>query len=193
MNKTLKHNSTAKKTIAHGAITLLIADHKKVKGLFKQFEKLKEGGSAQEKADLAQHICNELRVHAQIEEELFYPAARKAIHADDLMDEAEVEHAGAKELIEQLEAMQPDDDLYDAKVIVLGEQVEHHVSEEEGEMFPKVRRANVDTAVLGAQMLQRKLELQEELGLPDDTEEGTPATRGARKQPARDAERHVRL
>ena len=86
---------------------------------------------------MVRKICNELTVHAQIEEEIFYPAVRKAIDDGDLMDEALVEHAGAKELISQLEAMDPEDELYDAKVTVLGEQIDHHVKEEEGEMFPR--------------------------------------------------------
>lgn len=152
----------------YDAIAMLTADHKKVEGIFKQFEKLKDQhGSADEKAALAQQACNELRVHAQLEEEIFYPAARKAIKDDDLMDEAVVEHAGAKDLIEQLEAMDPSDELYDAKVTVLGEQIEHHVKEEEGELFPKVKKAKVNTAALGAKMKERKKVLMAEMELSE--------------------------
>jgi hemerythrin-like domain-containing protein len=142
------------------AITLLTTDHAKVKKLFKQFEDLKEeDGSEEDKSALVAQICNELKVHTEIEEEIFYPAVRKAIDDGDLMDEALVEHAGAKELIAQLEDMNPDDELYDAKVTVLGEQIQHHVKEEEGEMFPKAKKAKVDVEALGARMMQRKAEL----------------------------------
>lgn len=151
------------------ALALLTADHKAVKKLFKEFEKLKEeDGSDEEKEMLVRQVCGELKVHAQIEEEIFYPAVREEIEDEDLMDEAEVEHAGAKDLIAQLEAMDVSDDLFDAKVTVLGEQIEHHVKEEEGEMFKQVRKAKVDTAALGEQMAQRKLELMGELGLEAD-------------------------
>jgi len=101
-------------------------------------------------------------VHAQIEEEIFYPAVREAEVDEDLLDEAEVEHASAKDLIGQIQSMQPDDDLYDAKVTVLGEYINHHVEEEEGEMFRKARRAKVDMVNLGEQLMQRKEQLMGE-------------------------------
>jgi hemerythrin superfamily protein len=149
------------------AFELLKTDHQKVKGLFKQFKQLKQDeGSGAEKTEVVKKICEELKIHTQIEEELFYPAVREAISADeagegeDLMDEALVEHAGAKDLITQLEEMDRDDALYDAKVTVLSEQIEHHVKEEEGEMFPKAKRAKLDGQSLGAQMAARKLELK---------------------------------
>ena len=143
------------------AIALLTADHKKVKKLFKDFEKLKDGdGSAREKAALVKQVCMELSVHAKVEEEIFYPAVRRAIDADDLMDEADIEHAGAKSLIAQLEAMKPGDDHYDAKVTVLGEYIDHHAKEEQDEMFPKVKKAKVDTVQLGERISKRKQELQ---------------------------------
>jgi hemerythrin superfamily protein len=141
------------------AIALLMADHKKVKKLFADFDKLKDEGSDEEKSALVEQICNELKVHTTIEEEIFYPAVRKAIEDSDLMDEALVEHAGAKELIAELEDASPEDDLYSAKVTVLGEQIEHHVKEEEGEMFPKAKKAKVDVAALGAAMMKRKAAL----------------------------------
>jgi hemerythrin superfamily protein len=153
------------------AIALLMADHKKVKGLFEEFKRLKEAdGSDEEKAQIVGQICSELRMHTEIEEEIFYPAVREAIEDTDLMDEALVEHAGAKDLIEQLEGVDPDDDLYDAKVTVLGEQIDHHVKEEEGEMFPKAKKASIDTADLAAQMAQRKEELMTEADSASDEE-----------------------
>jgi hemerythrin superfamily protein len=153
------------------AIAMLTEDHKKVKKLFSDFDKLKESGSDEEKSAVVEKICNELTIHAELEEEIFYPAVREAIDEGDLMDEALVEHAGAKALIAQLEDMDPEDDLYDAKVTVLGEQINHHVEEEEGEMFPKAKKAGVDTAVLGQQMLERKTDLMQEMGISNETAE----------------------
>ena len=143
------------------AVTLLTADHKKVKKLFQDFEKLKDGdGSTNEKSAIVQEICMELTVHTKVEEEIFYPAVRESIDDDDLMDEADVEHAGAKSLITELEAMKPGDDHYDAKVTVLGEYIDHHVKEEHEEMFPKAKKAKVDMAQLGERIMRRKEELQ---------------------------------
>jgi hemerythrin superfamily protein len=147
------------------AIAMLMADHKKVKKLFGEFEKLKEHGADDEKSEIVEQICNELKIHTTVEEEIFYPAVREAIKDSDLMDEALVEHAGAKELIEQLEGADPADDLYDAKVTVLGEQIDHHVKEEEGDMFPKARHAHIDAAALGAEMAKRKAALMTEMGI----------------------------
>jgi hemerythrin superfamily protein len=149
------------------AIFMLVADHKKVKALFGEFEDLKASGSKAEKAALVKRICDELTIHASVEEEIFYPAVRAGIDDDDLVDEALVEHSSAKELIAQLRAMSPGDDRYDARVTVLGEQIEHHVKEEEGDMFPKARKAQVDTDTLGLEMSARQAELLEELGLED--------------------------
>lgn len=161
------------------AIMLLKADHKAVEKMFKQFEKLKEDEDAtEEKVNLVAQICSELTVHAEIEEEIFYPAVRAATEEGDLMDEALVEHASAKEFIAQLQSMKPDDEFYDAKVTVLGEYVMHHVEEEEGEMFPKAKKAKVDMQGLGDTMSQRKEELQAEMQSPEK------ATRSVRKSPA---------
>ena len=151
------------------AIELLKADHRKVEKLFKEYEKLVEDeGSYNEKEALATTICAELTMHTQVEEEIFYPAARDILDEEDLVDEAVVEHASAKDLIAQLADMSPDDDLYDAKVKVLGELIEHHVEEEEDEMFPKVKKAKLDTAAIGREMADRKLELIDELGIGAD-------------------------
>ena len=154
------------------AIASLMADHKRVKALFKEFEEMKEEGDDDDKAELVRQICGELTVHATIEEEIFYPAVRESIEDEDLMDEALVEHAGAKDLISQLEGMKPGDELYDAKVTVLGEQIEHHVKEEEGEMFVQAKTAKVDTAALGQEMAQRRVELMAELGLDTADDDG---------------------
>lgn len=140
------------------AISLLMKDHKNVKALFAQYEGLSDRSFATKKK-LADQICHELTVHTQVEEEIFYPAVRRPIHDGDLMDEAVVEHASAKELIAQILAMDPSEDLYDAKVTVLSEQIEHHVKEEEGDMFPKVRKTGVDLDALGEQMAARKEQL----------------------------------
>jgi hemerythrin superfamily protein len=170
---------------AQDAIAMLMADHKKVKKLFSEFDKLKEEGSDEDKSAIVNQICNELKIHTQLEEGIFYPAVRKAIDDGDLMDEALVEHAGAKDLIAQLEDASPDDDLYDAKVTVLGEQIQHHVKEEEGEMFPKVKKAKADTDALGATLLKRIIALMEKMGMnaqdDDSGEEDAKPTRTAKR------------
>lgn len=154
-----KPKSTAKSP--PDAIALLTEDHKAVKQMFKDFEKLKKSDSDDDKkAALVEKICKALSIHAQVEEEIFYPAVRAGIDDDDLMDEADVEHAGAKDLIAQLEGMSPDDDHYDAKVTVLGEYIDHHVKEEQEEMFPKAKKAKVDLGALGALLAQHKKELE---------------------------------
>jgi hemerythrin superfamily protein len=141
------------------AIAMLTADHREVKAMFEQYEGLGERAKASKKR-LADQICDALTLHATIEEEIFYPAVRAASKdAADLLDEALVEHAGAKDLIAQLQDMDPEDDLYDAKVKVLGEQIDHHVGEEEGEMFPKAKKAGLDLVALGNEMAMRKDEL----------------------------------
>jgi hemerythrin superfamily protein len=170
-------------TQAQDAIAMLTADHKKVKKLFSDFDKLKEKGSDEDKSAIVEQICGELKVHTELEEEIFYPAVRKAIEDSDLMDEALVEHAGAKDLIAQLEDATPDDDLYDAKVTVLGEQIDHHVKEEEGDMFPKAKKAKVDTEALGATMLKRKMALMAKMGLSieDDAQDDAKNKRAAKR------------
>ncbi|MES2242398.1 MAG: hemerythrin domain-containing protein [Pseudomonadota bacterium] len=127
------------------AVDLLDADHVAVKKLFTQFRKLSEAkAAADERKAIADRICMELTVHADIEEQIFYPAAREAISDDDLLNEAEVEHASAKDLIAQISGMDADEELFDAKVIVLGEYIDHHVEEEREEMFPKARKSDMD-------------------------------------------------
>lgn len=159
--------TSGNKEESNSAIALLMEDHARVRQLFAEFKKIKGETTAQaKKAELVRQVCQELLIHAQVEEELFYPAVRAAIDDQDLMDEAEVEHAGAKDLIMQLMEMAPGDDLYDAKVTVLSESIEHHVGEEEGSMFPQARRAKELEPSLGDQLLQRKQELLAQLELP---------------------------
>jgi len=138
-------------------LALLKADHDLVQGLFDKFDKAQ---TDKQKAALAEQICTELTIHAQIEEEIFYPAVRDAIDEDDLMDEANVEHASVKDLIAQIMESKPGEDQFDAKVTVLGEYVKHHVEEEQSEMFPKVRKADLDLKELGSALSARKAELQ---------------------------------
>lgn len=138
------------------AIGMLKADHRRVEALFTKFERTR-GDSQKER--IASSICDELKLHAQLEEEIFYPAARVAISAEDLMNEAEVEHSTAKDLIRQIEGASPSDERYDALVTVLGEYVRHHVKEEEGELFRKVRASGLDLNQLGERMQARKSEL----------------------------------
>lgn len=138
------------------AIALLEADHREVETLFEAYDDASDDTS---KKMIVDSICLALRVHAQIEEELFYPLAREQTGDLDLVDEAIVEHMGAKTLIAQIEAMALGQPLYDAKVRVLQEQVRHHVEEEEGELFPEVRDTDIDLTDLGAQLAARKAEL----------------------------------
>jgi hemerythrin superfamily protein len=149
------------------ALALLRDDHAQVTELFDQFEQMKDDVDDQEKDALVARICGELIVHAAIEEEIFYPEAREAINEDDLFDEATVEHASAKDLIAQLGEMEPGDELYDAKVTVLGEYVKHHIREEQDEIFPKVEEAGLDLEELGERLAHRKAELMDEIGLAD--------------------------
>jgi hemerythrin-like domain-containing protein len=141
------------------AVALLKKDHANVLAMFKKFDGMTEKKGDGGKAGLVKKICEELKAHTAVEEEIFYPAVRAAIDEELLMDEAEVEHKSAKDLIDELEGMQPGDDRYDAKVTVLGEFIKHHVKEEHEEMFPKAKKAKVDMAALGEQMAARKQEL----------------------------------
>jgi hemerythrin-like domain-containing protein len=145
---------------AASAIELLEADHREVEALFEQYEKLED---QPKKEVLALKICLSLQIHTQIEEEIFYPAARKAIAKSELIDEAIVEHAAAKKLIAEIETMEVGDKLRDAKVKVLGEQISHHVEEEENELFPEVEDSKLDLAELGQKMAERKAELVQQL------------------------------
>ena len=151
-----KSVSPEKAPKAQEATALLRADHKAVSALFEQYESAK---SPSKKKALVAQICTELTVHAQIEEEIFYPQVKAALQDKELIPEATVEHATLKDLIAQLEEGEPGDELYDAKVKVLSEYVNHHVKEEQNEIFPKVKASNLDLQAIGEQLLQRKEEL----------------------------------
>ncbi|KTT14985.1 hemerythrin domain-containing protein [Pseudacidovorax intermedius] len=151
-------------TKRNDAVDLLDADHIAVKKLFQQYNKLAEADApADERKALATQICHELTVHAQIEEEIFYPAVREATGDTGMMDEATVEHASAKDLIAQIEAMQADEPMFDAKVIVLGEYIDHHVTEEREEMFEKARKTDLDLKAMRDQLMERKQALEAEM------------------------------
>ncbi len=150
------------------AIELLKADHKKVKAIFDQFENT-DNKAMQFK--LAKQAIEELKVHALIEEEIFYPAVREAIDDEDnIMNEAEEEHHVAKVLIAELDQMEKADEHFEAKFIVLAENIRHHIKEEEGEMLPEAKKADLDMNELGAEMMQRKEQLKAE-GIPASKEE----------------------
>lgn len=142
------------------ACTFLDTDHKAVKKMFKAYEELTHSKARdvdQKKRELAQEICQELTVHATIEEEIFYPALREALKETDALAEAEVEHAGAKDLIAQIEAMDQADEMFDAKVKVLGEYIDHHVKEERNQIFPKARAARgLDLIAMREELQSRK-------------------------------------
>jgi len=151
-----KSVSAEKAPKAQEATALLKADHKAVDALFEQYESAR---SATKKKAIVAQICTELTVHAQIEEEIFYPQVKEALKDKELIPEATVEHATLKELIAQLETAEPSDEMYDAKVKVLSEYVKHHVKEEQNEMFPKAKASKLDMHALGEQLQQRKDEL----------------------------------
>ncbi len=138
------------------ATSLLRADHKLVNMLFEQYENAR---SAAKKKALVAQICTELTVHAQIEEEIFYPQVKEALKDKELIPEATVEHATLKALIAQIEDGEPGDEMFDAKVKVLSEYVKHHVKEEQNEIFPKVKASKLDLYAMGEQLIRRKEEL----------------------------------
>ena len=154
------------------AIELLESDHRKVEALFEQYEDEKEGDE-ETKRSIAEKICKELTAHAQLEEELFYPWLRENLEEDEMemVEEAYVEHASAKDLIAQIEAGGSIDAAYDAKVKVLQEYIKHHVQEEENEIFEAVSGKREELDELGQEMHARKAELMEQLGLVMDEEE----------------------
>jgi hemerythrin superfamily protein len=163
-NRTTTRRAPTGKTASKSqkdAIKLLTDDHAKVKKLFREYEKLTKKEDQEGKEELAQQICKELTIHAQLEEEIFYPAAREAIKDDDLLNEALVEHSSAKDLISEIKSMKIEDPMYDAVVTVLGEYVNHHVQEEEEKMFPKVQKSKMDLEGIGNEIAERKKELMD--------------------------------
>jgi hemerythrin superfamily protein len=174
------------------AVTLLKKDHDDVDKMFEEFESADED----RKFELAAEICQALTVHATIEEEIFYPRAREAIDAEDLMLEAEIEHDSVKYLIERIQEGEVDEVRLSAMIKVLSEYVSHHVNEEQRKMFPRVKRAELDLEAIGRALMERKLELEGELagatdddGEPleaDDEDEGTGSGRSRGGMAARD-------
>ncbi|MFN7163997.1 MAG: hemerythrin domain-containing protein [Hyphomonas sp.] len=173
---TTKNGGSAKNTI--DAIALLKADHRIVEELFEKYEQTK---SSTAKAKLAEQICLELSIHAMIEEEIFYPAVRGEVE-DDMMDEAYVEHDGAKMLIAELMEGDVGDDFYDAKVKVLSEEIKHHVKEEEGRggIFAQAKKAGVDMAALGEKMAARKSALKKSFRSTGIPQPETRSMKGAK-------------
>lgn len=147
---------TATPVKAKDAIAILKADHEAVSQFFSEYEKAR---SMSKKKALVADICTALSVHVQVEEEIFYPAVKTALKDKLLIPEATVEHATLKDLIAQLQDVEPDGEMYDAKVKVLSEYVQHHVKEEQNEMFPKAKSSSLDMAELGSRMAARKDEL----------------------------------
>lgn len=156
--KVTGRRTRAKSAAKSDAISVLKADHRQVETWFEQFDSSR---SEERKASLAQQICQALKVHTQIEAEIFYPAFLQATQKTDIHHEAEVEHESAKRLIEEIEASGPDDDYFEAKVTVLSEMIKHHVNEEEKRdgMFANAREAKMDLDGLGEQLLARKQQL----------------------------------
>ena len=154
-NKQRKASSTSERD----AVDFLKIQHREVEDLFKQFEKLGEDGPSEQKEPIVREACEKLTVHASIEEEIFYPAAREVDEVDSLLNEAEVEHGTAKDLIASLDSMDASDPMFDATFTVLAEYVKHHVKEEEGELFPKVKKSDLDLDALGEELSMRAGEL----------------------------------
>jgi hemerythrin-like domain-containing protein len=168
------------------AIELLMADHRKVEDLFEQYEQEKEADD-DTKRQIAKRICDELTVHAQVEEELFYPWLREALDEDDqeMVEEAQVEHNAAKDLIAQIEAAEEVDATYDAMVKVLSEYIKHHVKEEENEIFPEVSSEKEALDEIGQEMASRKAEIMEDLGIAGEAgedDEDSPRNRGSKDE-----------
>lgn len=166
------------------ALELLATEHRKVEALFQRYDEEKEEGD-ESRRELAQRICKELTEHTRLEEEIFYPWLRENLDAEsaDLIDEALVEHASAKDLIAQIESARSVDETFDARVKVLGEYVRHHVREEENEIFPQVAGDQDELDELGQEMHARRAELREELGLSEGEDEGRVPMRARRAEP----------
>ncbi|WP_280156217.1 hemerythrin domain-containing protein [Piscinibacter sp. XHJ-5] len=154
-------------------VAMLKADHKKVKKAFKDFEKLDPQEDPEACKSLVEQTLAEVEVHAQLEEQLFYPAARGAVKEEDLIDEAEVEHMTAKVLIEQLKGMQPEDEKFAATFKVLGEYLNHHIQEEEGEMFKQLKQGGAEWDAVLEEMRAQRETLMEEKGMPAEEEQAS--------------------
>jgi len=160
-----KSSSRARTRKQPEALMMLKQDHEHVAHLFQEFE---DADNPQEKQEIAQLICSELTVHAELEEELFYPEVQKAIKDPDLIEEARVEHASLKQLIGDIQSKRPGEPQFDATVKVLSEYVKHHVQEEEQKLFREVMRADLDLNAMAERMRERKAELMDEEGLTEE-------------------------
>ncbi|KQQ89055.1 hemerythrin domain-containing protein [Massilia sp. Leaf139] len=170
------------------ALALLRTDHEQVRLLFAQYEGLRGLEDAEEMmAELVDDLCDALVIHTMIEEELFYPALRAATGDDELFDDAELEHAGARELVSQLEVMYPGDEHFDATLAVLAEEMAHHMAQEEGEVFELARACGLDLAALGQRLALRRAQLDEDLSAPPafDAAIDTAAPHEGRRTPPR--------
>ncbi len=151
--------NSAEKSETKDAISILMEDHQDLKSGFKYYDQICNR-VVKDKKELAEELCSLFMQHAIAEEEIFYPAVREAVKGSkDMINEAIVEHASAKDLVAQIQAMEPNDELYHAKVKVLGELIEHHIHEEEGEMFEKAKGASLNLVELGARIEARKQQL----------------------------------
>ena len=156
------HTQRKSSTSQPDAVDFLKRQHREVEDLFKQFEKLGEDGDIEKKEPIVRTACEKLTVHATIEEEIFYPAAREVEEASSLLNEAEVEHATAKDLIATLDSMDASDEMFSAHFTVLSEYIKHHVKEEEEELFPKLKKSGLDLDTLGQELAARADELMAE-------------------------------
>ena len=170
-------------------VAMLKADHRKVKKAFKDFEKMDPQEDPEQCRALVEQTLAEVEVHAEIEEQMFYPAARGAIREEDLIDEAEVEHMTAKVLIGQLKGMGPDDEKYAATFKVLGEYLKHHIEEEEGQMFKQITQAGAEWDTVLEEMQAQRTQLMQEKGLPAEEEQPAAGTRGRSAAATRSATR----
>jgi iron-sulfur cluster repair protein YtfE (RIC family) len=151
-------------------IALLAQDHRKILALFEQFQRIRGGNDSNGKQMLAEILCTELVIHAQVEQDILYPALRRALDEKKLLDEAEVEHRMAARMVSELELMDPEDALYDAELAVLCTYVSHHIQEEESLIFPKISEAPLDDATVDA-LKNLRSQLRNEFGMPDEYEE----------------------
>jgi hypothetical protein len=166
------------------ALALLRADHQQLRLLFARCEDLCGLDDAQESlAELVDDLCDALIVHTMLEEELFYPALRAATGDDELFDDAELEHAGARELVSQLEVMYPGDEHFEATLAVLADEVAHHIAQEEGEMFELARTAGVDLHALGQRLALRQAQLDDDMSAPPTAFDAAAPHDGRRTPP----------
>lgn len=156
-----KETASAAPIPSRNALELLEEDHRKVEEMFDEFDELEDDDKR--RGQLVKQICRELTVHSQIEEEIFYPRAREATKDDELIDEALVEHESVEHLIEEIEDMEPGEDLFDARIRVLEEMVKRHIQEEEEELFPELASAGMDVEAVGQELAKRKQELMAEI------------------------------